>query len=216
MTTMEYAAVAAVLGAPLGELMRRLTCRLIRNRIDEPVQNRLLVSRWSPAAWVITGALASAAIACLTGDLIHAAQFIGIFMVLVSLSVVDGCIRRIPNELLLALMVLRLIAIMVSGQFSVLLPSLAGLAVGLVMFMVPSRLGVTIGWGDVKLAAVMGFCLGIAGLFQAVIIMGITMAIYALVLVISRRGSLKSRVAMGPPLSLGMLVTLLFPVAAAL
>jgi hypothetical protein len=45
--------------------------------------------------------------------------------------------------------------------------------------------------------------------------MGAIIALYSLYLIITKRGGMKTKVAIGPPLSLGMMVSLLLPLSIA-
>ncbi|MHB1315746.1 MAG: prepilin peptidase [Christensenellales bacterium] len=208
-------AVSALLGGMIGEGMRRLTMLLIQKRTGQPVHSLLLSSRWSPFAWIAIGALGCGVIALLVQNIVSSIEYMGIFLVLTSLAVTDISIRKIPNELLLVLLVLKLGGIVTSGSFHLLLPSLVGLIAGLVIFLFPASMGLGIGMGDIKLAAVVGFCLGLVGVLQAALIMAMVMAIYFLYLILTKRGDLKTKIAIGPPLSFGMMATLLFPLVIA-
>lgn len=199
-----------ILGGVMGECMRRLSFWLIKNRTDQNI-SAFFVGRLSSVVWILTGALGCFAISLLVKDLIISIEYMGVFLLLLSLSTIDLSIRKIPNELLIILLVLKLSAIAVSGDFISIFPALTGLLIGFILFLIPSYLGIEIGWGDIKLAATAGFCLGIVGMFQAVLVMAVIMAMYLIYLAMTKKGNLKTKVAVGPPLSVGMMVTLLFP-----
>ncbi|MFZ5973826.1 MAG: prepilin peptidase [Bacillota bacterium] len=207
--------ISVLLGGLLGECMRHLTRLLIKNRVGQDTKSPFLNGRWSTALWIMAGAVGCGVIALWTSEIVIGIEYMGIFLVLISLSAVDNSIRKIPNELILALLILRLSAIAMQGDPAAFLPAVEGLAVGLILFLIPSRLGICIGWGDIKLAAAAGFCLGVVGILQAALVMAAVLAIYSLYLIISKRGNLKTKVAIGPPLSLGMMVTLMFPLTLA-
>lgn len=209
---MNFGIMAAVitLGGAMGEGMRHLSFKLIKDRTDQNT-NSFLSSRLSSVIWILIGALGCLAIALLILNPFTSIEYMAIFLVLLSLSTIDLSIRKIPNELLIVLFIIKLGSILVSGNLMSIFPALAGLLVGFVLFLIPSFIGIQIGWGDVKLAAIAGFCLGILGVFQAVLIMAAFMAIYTVYLILTKSGDLKTKVAVGPPLSLGMMITLLFP-----
>jgi prepilin signal peptidase PulO-like enzyme (type II secretory pathway) len=211
---MGYDLIIAILaGAIAGISMKFLTHRLIQKRTGQPAEGLLINRRWSWIIWLMAGALGCGVISLMTADLISSLEFMAVYLVLISLSVVDGKIRKIPNELLLALLLIRMGAFILQKDLTGFLPALVGMFFGYFLFLVPAQFGISIGWGDIKLAAVAGFFLGILGLFQAVMIMAAVMGIYGLVLIITRRGNLKTKVAMGPPLSLGLLVSMILPIA---
>ena len=67
----------------------------------------------------------------------------------------------------------------------------------------------SVGAGDIKLAAAVGFCLGIMNLLVAIVIMGICVLVYTLVqnkLAIS--AMLQSMIPMGPFIALAMIVVI--------
>jgi prepilin signal peptidase PulO-like enzyme (type II secretory pathway) len=207
--------VSILMGGALGEAARRVSRRLIANRIGQLMEPPPLNGQWGSLQWILSGALGCGAIAFWCADPVKGVETAMIFLVLVSISAVDDSIRKIPNELLLMLLILKLGAVAASGSLAPLLPALAGMVVGAVVFIIPSKLGIFIGWGDIKMAAAAGFCLGVVGILQAVLVMGAIIALYSLYLIITKRGGMKTKVAIGPPLSLGMMVSLLLPLSIA-
>lgn len=205
--------LSILFGGLVGECMRRLSIKLINNRSEEVLQTPLLISRWSPIVWMLVGAAGCSIISVLVAELVCSVGFMVIFMALLCISAVDKCIRKIPNELLIVLLVFKVVTIAINADYNGLVSSIIGFVAGLFLFMIPSQVGIGIGWGDVKFAAVIGFCVGWIGMFEAVAVMAVAMGIYSLYLLITRKGTLKTKVAMGPPLSLGMVIALLFPLA---
>jgi prepilin signal peptidase PulO-like enzyme (type II secretory pathway) len=207
--------VSILMGGALGEAARRVSRRLIANRIGLLMEPPSLNGQWGSLQWILAGALGCGAIAFWSADPVKGVETAMIFLVLVSISAVDDSIRKIPNELLLMLLILKLGAVAASGSLAPLLPALAGMVVGAVVFIIPSKLGIFIGWGDIKMAAAAGFCLGVVGVLQAVLVMGAIIALYSLYLIITKSGGMKTKVAIGPPLSLGMMISLLLPLSIA-
>ncbi|MEX1308056.1 MAG: prepilin peptidase [Eubacteriales bacterium] len=145
-------------------------------------------------------------------------ELILLIFVLLTLSLVDAKIRKIPNQLLLALIVLRLVVLAHGTIFGELtgndwLGSLIGAVAGWVIFSIPGMFGLSVGWGDVKFAAVSGFYLKIIGMVQAMLVMSLIILVYGLVLVILKKGNFKTAVAYGPALSGGIIVSTLLPLA---
>jgi len=211
MPTIPLWILAATLGAGMGAVMCHMTRKMISLRTGEVFSMQRLHDRGEYTAWAAGGAIGCSGIAIAAGEILLTAEIIGTFLVLASLSAVDSRIRRIPNGLLVSLLALHIAAMILSGRYDLFFPSLTGMLTGMLLFSLPSRLGLPVGLGDIKLAAVMGFCLGVIGLIQAIAVMGLMMGLYGLFLVISRKGNFKTKVAMGPYLAVGMLVALLFP-----
>jgi len=205
--------ISILLGSLAGLGMYELSRWLVRRRTGMSADGLLLNGRWSLAIWLLAGAAGCGAIANWMDSTTHGIECMAAFFLLLSLSAIDGKIRKIPNELLLALLILKVVSLLLDGQFPQIVPGLIGMAFGYILFLLPARLGISMGWGDIKLAAVAGFYLGIFGLFQAVMIMAGILGLYGLYLIVTKKGNLKSKVAIGPSLSLGMLATLLFPLA---
>jgi len=85
-----------------------------------------------------------------------------------------------------------------------------GLVIGFIIFFLPAMIGKGAGWGDVKYAAAVGFCLGAYGIISAIVIMTFFLMIYAFYLIISGKGNLKSKVALGPFMASGFVSVLIF------
>ncbi|GEM_PF-411940 len=130
---------------------------------------------------------------------------------LVTLSAVDLAIRKIPNDTLLVLMLGRLVELIFRFDMEQMAASVLGLLTGYFLLTVIAWTGFPLGKGDIKLAAVTGFCLGVQGLLQCLVILGLFSAIYLLLYQLTKRDNLKMKIAMGPFLAIGMLVSYIFP-----
>ncbi len=130
-------------------------------------------------------------------------------LILLSLSRVDWLIRKIPNEALLALILVRLIQIGMFFSWEVIGDSFSGLLAGFIIFQLPILIGRKIGWGDVKLAAVIGFLAGWQGLILSLVGMSLAMGFFSLLLILTKHGNLKSKIAIGPFLSFGLIFSVL-------
>ena len=205
--------VFAVIGALVALPARSLSKKLIRDRQGEPCVSRMLCGTYSAAGWVVISMLGWALVAAANEEagMVRLIQFVCVFELMLCLSAVDILIRRIPNELLLALLSVFVIGGIAGGtlQFK---NNLLGALIAAVAFMLPSKMGMNIGWGDIKYAAVIGFGLELTGFLQVTAVMAITLGIYTVYLYATRRGSIKSFAAIGPYLSLGAVSALVFPV----
>ena len=127
--------------------------------------------------------------------------------------VIDAKHRVIPNELVLAILVLAAV-FGLTGTFSFQIwSSLLGLAACFVLFFVPSLFGRNVGAGDVKLAAAMGFALGLTGSLYAIVGMGVLVLAYLLLQVrVPMLERLKAVIPMGPFLALALVaVSIVLP-----
>jgi len=139
-----------------------------------------------------------------------------------ALTLIDLDVHRLPDLIVLPsypiAFVLLLVPTVVTGQWGSLLRGvLAGLAlfVGYLVLALISPGGGGLGFGDVKLAGVLGLLLGWVGWGPAIVSVLAAFVIgglIALVLLVTRRASRSSSIAFGPSMILGAWVALMFPV----
>ncbi len=157
--------------------------------------------------WILLSALAvvGGVIGWRAGFTLRGAYLVLLLFVAACAFYIDARNRIIPNELVLAILVLAA-AFGLTGQIPFQIgSSLLGLAACFVLFFLPSVFGRSIGAGDVKLAAAMGFALGLTGSLYAIVGMGVLVLGYVLVssnLHFSER--LKQTIPMGPFLTVAL------------
>jgi len=118
---------------------------------------------------------------------------------------IDAKHRIIPNELVLAILVLAAVFGLTGAIRFQIWDSLLGLAVCFVIFFLPGLFGKQVGAGDVKLAAAMGFALGLMGSLYAIACMGALVLLYAVLdqsMPLPER--FKKMIPMGPFLALAL------------
>ena len=133
-----------------------------------------------------------------------------------TVSLTDWTHRIIPNQAVLALLGLKLLSLLpaAAGVKGVpafgLVSSLIGLVGCFLVFLLPGFFGKQVGAGDVKLAAAVGFLLGLRGALLAIIVMGLLVLGYSMV---QKRMPilkfLKTNIPMGPFIAAGALVSFL-------
>jgi leader peptidase (prepilin peptidase)/N-methyltransferase len=184
-------------------------CRYCR----APIPRRLL--------WVEVGTGVLFGLACwrygLSLELLITLVYSSIFIVLL---VIDLERRLILNKIVYPSMAL---ALLVSGLFSIphflppvgivprIIPALIGGGIGLVLFFlvaIISRGGM--GWGDVKMAALVGLVTGLHLVFVALLLAVITGGLVAGILLALKLKRRRQAIPFGPFLSLATIVTLLW------
>lgn len=140
-----------------------------------------------------------------------------ILMICELIAVIDLHHRIIPNGLILLMMIIKILfsipnVLGVDGfpEFFVLY-SMIGLVAGFVIFAFPAVLSKNVGAGDIKLAASVGFCLGVMNLLYAIIVMGIGVLVYTLIQ--SRmmiKMTLHNMIPMGPFIAVAMVIVMNF------
>ena len=213
------------LGLVIGFLFYILAKRQIKVRIEkipslaDDYIPQLLNKKWVLPVWEIAFAGLYTASYFLFSDNI-ASLIYSIVFISCSINIVfiDLAIRRIPNELLLTMLIVSLakfIAEPLIYEGSIkqnLILAVVGIICGFVLFSLPQKLGRYIGAGDIKLSAVIGFSLGVVGYLQAMIIMALIMLVYLVILLVTKKGNMKSFAPMGPALCVGSIISLLFPI----
>ncbi len=178
----------------------------------EAVRNTVLIG-----VWVLLSGVLFAAVFALFKDTALRLEACAYISVAISIGIVDLDIKKIPNSSVLALLIIRTAALVYAIAVAkvplkeCLIPSLVGLAGGFILYQLPMFFGIPIGTGDVKYSAAIGYCLGAFGYLQAALIMAAGLLLYLAYLIITKKGTRKTAVPMGPYLSLGVVATVLFP-----
>lgn len=165
----------------------------------------LLAQRWYlPPLSVV---MAAATVRVAAGPR-HAALVILFSVLLLALTAADIEWRSLPNTVMYPALVLAVSASTLwpgRTAFDSLLGGLIGLAVMLALFVALPGFG----FGDVKLAALLGLLSGAAYVVAALLISVLAGGLGALVLLVFRRAARKSTMAYGPYLALGAFVGML-------
>ncbi|MDP4153627.1 MAG: prepilin peptidase [Bacillota bacterium] len=176
-----------------------------------PITNTLVIKRGGEKLDIhqslLILLLASATYILLPYQVVTVSELSILLLILICLSVTDIKTRKIPNILLLILLILKIAAFVFGFSNTTVLQSVFGLIAGLVIFLIPSFFGSGIGEGDVKFAAITGFFVGLYGLAISAIIMMAGLIIYAVILKILKKGGLHSKAPLGPFLAAGLFIS---------
>lgn len=188
----------------------------VKVRCDYTNKEKLvkIKERQMPIIWMLLTMLMFVLITAIKTDAWERLQIMIFFLLALNISAVDLLIRRIPNPMLLCMLVLKIADITVcvvrgQGIKGALLPSLIGAIVGYVMFVAPAFLKLMVGAGDIKYSIVLGFYLGIYKYVQAMVIMALLLLVYLIYLRVTKKGNLKTAAPMGPYISVGAIVVML-------
>lgn len=201
-----------LIGACVGVIGLPITKKLIADRTNEHVGVFYIYSKYAWSIWASLGAVGLVIIHLTMPMLISKIEYSIVLLICLSLTAVDMAIKKIPNQLLLALIIVKLVSIAINFSQQEITQGLIGLIIGYVIFVLPLGLKKFVGAGDIKFAAVIGMYLGYQGFFQAMLIMGILSVLLLVVLKITKRGGMKTNFPMGPFLAIGFLVSALFPI----
>lgn len=175
---------------------------LLRQRGLDPAMER-------KQQWVLLGCMAAAGglIAWRAGVSLRALYLMLVLLVAASVSYIDAKHRVIPNELVMAVIVLSAVFGLTGVISFQIWSSLLGFVACFITFLVPCIWKQKIGAGDVKLAAAMGFALGFSGSLYAIVCMGGFVLLYLLIeqrLPVAER--LKTMIPMGPFLAAALVI----------
>ncbi len=213
--------IEAIYGTALGTLsalaFNRISVFQVQKRTQETAKIETLKNTALIVGWVLLSGALFAAVFARYPETAVRLESIAYISIAISIGAVDMDIKKIPNSSVLALLIVRTAALIYqiatgAPLKETLIPSLIGLAAGFILYQLPMLIGIPIGTGDVKYSAAIGYCLGAFGYIQAALIMAVGLLVYLVYLVATKKGSLKTSVPMGPYLSLGAVVTVLFPV----
>jgi len=212
--------VETIYGGALGTLaalaFNRIAIFQIKKRTQEASKIEAVKNTAVIVAWVLFSGVLFAVSFLRYSETAARLEAVAYISVAIAIGIVDLDIKKIPNSSVLTLLIIRTVAIVYAIATGVpvketLIPSLIGLAAGFILYQLPMLVGVPIGTGDVKYSAAIGYCLGVFGFLQASLIMAAGLIIFLIYLVATKKGSLKTSVPMGPYLSLGAVITVLFP-----
>lgn len=150
----------------------------------------------------LLGALAGAVIALEAVDARHAALVTVFSVVLLAFVGTDFDRHLLPNRLMYPALALGLVLCWAWPDRSA-AATLTGGVIGLVVMFVLFMLLPGFGFGDVKLAALLGLVAGSANIVPALMIGVVAGGAGSLALILSRRGGVRTAMAYGPYLALG-------------
>ena len=195
-------ALGAAIGAALTFLVRFVSGLLLKHRGFAPEMEKKHF--WMLFALLV---LFGGVIGWQAGISFRGLYFILLLFVSACVLYIDAKHRVIPNELVLSILILSAVFGFTGAIAFNIWQSLLGLAACFIIFLVPSFFGKQVGAGDIKLAAAMGFALGLVGGLYAVAAMGALVLLYVLlerdVPLIQR---FKTMIPMGPFLALALIV----------
>lgn len=202
-------------GAVLGLVTVPLSKKLTLNRTEDPVKAAPLNKSLFKILAVVVGIAVSVMVALTAED---TASFIRNLLILVpmaSIAVVDALIRKIPNSLLLTMIIIQ-VPYIVYDCIAVKSPeplflAFVGFIIGFASCAVPSK-KLPIGSGDTKYCALIGGTLGLTLYMQSIILMGLIGLVILIYLKVSKKGGVKTMIPMGPLISFSSVISICFPV----
>lgn len=207
--------IGIVFGIVLGIATIFMSKKLTLNRTEDPVKAAPIDTPLFKVMSILVGIGASVAVVFTSNDTAMLIRDLALLVPIASIAIVDSLVRKIPNSLLLAMILIQaayLTYFCVTDKSTKLLISAAfGFFIGFAACTVPSVLRIPVGAGDIKYSAVIGLCIYFTGYLQAMIIMGIVAIGCLIVLKATKKGGLKTMIPMGPLISVGTVITMCYP-----
>lgn len=208
--------IALIYGIALGVITILLSKKLILNRTEESGKVDYLAK---PVSWVvaiIVGVGSSVAVGMSAETTALEIRNLILLIPIFSIAVVDATVRKIPNTLLLFMLITQIVygiyESVDSQSAAIFGKMLMGAIVATIACIIPSVLKIPMGAGDIKYCAMIGFTIYMYGFFQAMILMAIFVALFFICLKIKKKGGLKTQIPMGPFLSIGTVISMCFSV----
>ncbi|MGV8906502.1 MAG: prepilin peptidase [Acetobacterium sp.] len=202
-------AVIMLLGFVTGLFMEKASNSLINNRIKSLTGSRFTGTIGKSLMWAMVNALCWLFVIQINGLNPLSIQALLIISVCIVLSTVDISIKKIPNELILLTLIIGASFMVTDLQIGNIGMNFLGFGLGFILFLLPAFIGKGAGWGDVKYAAAVGFCLGVYGFLTAIIIMTMVLLIFTAYIILTGKGNLKTKIALGPFMAFGFVSVLI-------
>lgn len=207
-------AVGVAYGIILGIVTIPLSKKLTLKRTEDPVKAAPIDRPIFKIGMVVLGMAASVGVVLTSADIAILIRNLALLVPIASIAVVDALVRKIPNPLLLAMIIIQIVYLTYTGvsthDFQIFLTAILGFVIGFAACTLPSVLKIPVGSGDIKYSAVIGLCIYFSGYIQAMVLMGVVAIICLLYLKISKKGGLKTMIPMGPLISIGTVITMCF------
>lgn len=208
--------IAVVYGIILGIITILLSRRLILNRTEETDKADTLKKASVYILFLVLGMGASTAVMLTAQTTALAVRNLLLLIPIFGISCVDAVIRKIPNSLLLSMIVIQLayaVYFCITEKSAELVGTmLGGAIISMLVCSIPPIFKIPIGAGDIKYSGVIGLSLYAFGYFQSMILMAVFVAIYFVYLKVKKKGGMKTQIPMGPFLSIGTVISMCFSV----
>ena len=129
----------------------------------------------------------------MTNEILEFTAIIPLAGILILATVYDLRYQKIPNKLTYPSMMMALVYYGTTRGLDGLMFSAGGLALGIAILLLPYSMGV-MGAGDVKLLGAVGGILGAKGVFASFLFTGVVGGLYALILIVFKRGLSKGMI----------------------
>lgn len=207
--------IGVVYGIALGLITIPLSKSLTLSRTEDPAKAAVIDKSIFKAMAVLIAVASSVGVVFTSTDLAVMIRNLILLIPIASIAVVDSLVRKIPNPLLLVMIIVQAIYLTYYSISNHTLQNFImagfGFFIGFAACTVPSIIKVPVGNGDVKYCAVLGLCIYFSGFLQSMILMGVFALVCLIFLKVTKKGGMKTLIPMGPLISIGAVITICFP-----
>jgi Flp pilus assembly protein, protease CpaA len=188
------------------EKLIKKKCLQRNNKNEDPFNKNYI-----KIAFCIINAVAWAWAGLQVGEPLDMLLFAILFSLATMIAMIDLRIHTIPNELVIAILIIGICFQLIHfGGRSLLIAVACMLGIMILFMIVAAIVGFDkVGAGDVKLAGAMGLVLGYPHILSAVLVMCVAMLIFIFIGMKTYRLTLKSMYAYGPFMMIGLIVALI-------
>ena len=202
-------------GIILGVVTIFASKKLTLKRTEDPVKAAPIDTPIFKVMSIVVGIVASVAVMLTATDTALAVRNELLLIPIASIAVVDSLVRKIPNPLLLLMIVIQAVYLtyycITQKDVSILLTAGFGFFIGFASCAFTTLLKVPVGAGDTKYCACLGLCIYFTSFLQSMVLVGLTAVVCLIYLKATKKGGLKTMIPLGPLISLGSVISLCFP-----
>ena len=206
--------IGAAYGIFLGIVTIFVSKKLTLKRTDDPVKAAPIDTTLFKIMAVVVGIIASVAVMLTSTDTALAIRNELLLIPIASIAVVDSLVRKIPNPLLLYMIIVQVVYLVyysVTNDPQILLTAGFGFFVGFASCAFTTLLKVPVGNGDTKYCAVLGMCIYLQSFLQSMVLVGLIAIICLIYLKATKKGGIKTMIPLGPLISLATVISICFP-----
>ena len=204
--------VGILFGVAFGLISVPLSKKLILSRSEDPGDVIVLRKKSTYILTALAGAVSAVGFILTADDETVLIRNLALLLPMLAIAIVDSLIRKIPNSLLLVMIITQAAYIAYVCITSHTIYAGIGFFLGFFAFTIPSFLKVPVGAGDVKYSAVIGLIMYIGCYLQVMMIVGILVLAVYIILKATKRGGMKTLIPMGPFISASTVISMCFPV----
>lgn len=207
--------VGAVWGIILGVVTIFVSKNLTLKRTDDPVKAAPIDTPLFKVMSIVVGIIASVAIMLTATETVLAIRNELLLIPIASIAVVDSLVRKIPNPLLLLMIIIQAVYLayfcITEKDASILIAAGFGFFIGFASCAFTTLLKVPVGAGDTKYCAVLGLCIYFTTFLQSMVLVGLLAIVCLIYLKATKKGGIKTMIPLGPLISLGSVISVCFP-----